>query len=85
MGIKVPITVCAGAVVGMMLDEWISKQAWAGQGLISGVQVQDVVSLAVGLLLTFFGSKIHTILRWIGVGILAYEIGCIVRDAGLHP
>lgn len=76
---KIAICVCAGAVAGTFLDAWVSKQEW-NKPYITGIQTQDLISLILGLILTFFGSKIHPMLRWFGIGILAREVSVIVSE-----
>ena len=78
---KIPVYVTIGAILGWLLDRWMSGQAWRQQALIEGVvSSQDVIELGIGAGLLFFGGRIHSSLKWVGLGIFSYEVSRIVAE-----
>jgi len=64
-----------GVIVGKLIDVELNKAlptAITSKG--NAVFTQgDVVTFIVGLLVALFGGRIHSVVRWIGVGIFAFE------------
>ena len=78
---KIPVYVTIGAILGWLLDRWMSGQAWGKQPLIEGVvSVQDFLELGIGAGLLFFGGKVHSSLKWVGLGIFSYEVSRLVAE-----
>jgi len=80
-GRKIPFVPIIGIVIGFILGKFVSQQvskyAPAGIGPMSFAEIGTVV---VGLVLMWMGGRIHRLLRWIGVGIVAGALVEIVQS-----
>ena len=77
---KISVVVVFGAILGWLLDRWLSKQAWNAV-LVEGVlSTQDVIELVLGGGLMVFGGRIHSSLRYLGLGIFSYEVSRIAAE-----
>lgn len=69
------ISIVAGAVVGMFIDytlgDAMKAQGWDTE-IFAPIRVSDVVMLAIGFMLAWFGGRIHPFVRFMGYGWIAY-------------
>lgn len=73
-----------GIVLGVFLGRWIDQSlsgteagrikllSWTGY---AGFYLNDLITTIIGLVLLFFGARIHSIVKYIGLGIVGYELG----------
>lgn len=47
----------------------------------TGLYVSDLVSIIVGVLLVLFGSRVHSVFRWIGFGWISATVGYEIYEA----
>lgn len=76
VGGKIALSVIIGGFVGKYLDWELNRRF--GTPIFSydtHVLTQaDVGCIIIGMLLALFGSRVHSFLKWLGVGILAFEL-----------
>lgn len=77
-----------GVIIGAILARFLSVQLWASgvqQHLISfgdwALHANEVIVLVMGILLYFFGSRVHSMVKWIGLGFIAYIVASELTEA----
>lgn len=96
--VGMPYTEVFGIIIGIIVAKVLTKTVWDvnfSGSLLSlpmskGTYIftkPDALNFAVGIVLVVFGSKIHRIVRWIGIGMvlaqLTNEVLELSRDTGV--
>lgn len=73
------IGVVLGVLMGYLLDRGIdqalpveSRVLWRSNGFVIGVN--DLAVIIIGFALLFLGGKMHRIVKYMGLGILGFEL-----------
>lgn len=68
---RTAISVIAGVFLGRYISLEMAKQL--PETVYTTITQGDLATMAIGVLLMIFGGRVHALLKWMGIGILAYQ------------
>lgn len=79
--LMVLVSVGVGVALGKIIDVALHNQP--AKQLSKTLDTADIISAIIGLLMVMFGGKIHRLVKYLGLGIFAFEVAEEIGELGI--